>query len=514
MQKKSSATTTPAKKKAKSSTTSSKQPLNDFFWMREDAEALISEIIQKKELTERNMFGFVNFDQWETYLELIWSIVLLSFSSFLFKWSDVYVWVAPVVLAASASLILTTLIFSIYKHGQIQSAAKKNKEYVRRLLNANICGFIWLFWCTHSTLMKQLPESIRLSFYLSYSMGIGAFCIVIATYQNQFLESSWKKTSLALVATMGLLLFPHDDSINFELNGIVYLLKIMGFFAIYITTEFELQLANLVENGIYSMTRLSEDRSNESNFSHKFLFQLKRIELVIIRTSWILFAPSYLLVLCAVQIYPLYKQLNVSFKIYKSFRSSLKRKDPKNRFSEDIEEDTDFRKVRKTKPETYSSDEQDNKTVTKKKKIVTSNDTNVKEMQSTQQHKPKLKKKRIEESSSPSSSEEDKLPTKLKRKTKTPALPMQMNIDFTKPLPNPSQRMKFASIQQPLVPKKEFVVQKSKPAPPVVEKRQIDFEFPSSSEESINDIPLKSETTVSNKQTEITVPEQEDAKEK
>jgi hypothetical protein len=393
--------------------------LGDFFWMRDDAESYILEIMEKKELTERYMFSFMNLELWDTYLELIWTIAYLSIFSFLFKWSEVNIWVGPAILLSGAIVASSTLIFSMYRNGKMQSLSKKNKDYSRRLLDANICGFIWLFWCVYSTVMKQFPETARLPELWSYPAGICAFVVVLFTYKNVLLQGSWKNVSGALLLIFLLLLPPHFNSINFELEGIVYFFKIVGFFVIYLATEIELQLADLIENGIQSITNNvfnNDDKNDDPTYTNRYLFRLKRTELIIIRSSWILFCPNYLLFLCFVQIYPVTRQLSFSYRIYKMVRQNIRKKDPTLSLAFENDDDDEFRRDTKTKRDRTKEE------LAPKKTSSTSKAKHIKSVGSKKEVPVKKKKKThiINEyvsssssySSSLSSSDEEAIPEK------------------------------------------------------------------------------------------------------
>lgn len=410
--------------------------LGDFFWMRDDAESYILEIMEKKELTERYMFSFMNLELWDTYLELIWTILYLSVFSFLFKWSEVNIWIGPAILLCGAIVASSTLIFSMYRHGKMQSVSKKNKDYTRRLLDANICGFIWLFWCVYSTVMKQFPETARLPELWSYPAGLCAFVVVLFTYKNVLLQGSWKNVSGALLLILLLLLPPHFNSINFELEGIVYFFKIVGFFVIYLATEIELQLADLIENGIQSITNNvfnTEDKNDDPSYTNRYLFRLKRTELIIIRSSWILFCPNYLLFLCFVQIYPVGRQLIFSYRIYKMVRQNIRKKDPTLSLAFENDDDQEFRRETKTKrdrtkDELRSKDTASMSKSKNRKSEVSNKDISIKKKKKAQiTTREYVSLSSSSSSSSVSTSEEESIPDKKRsvfssKMTKKPKL--------------------------------------------------------------------------------------------
>jgi hypothetical protein len=419
-----------SKKKSDADSTTKRKPktmpiLADFFWMRDDAEKLIIEIIQKKELAERYTYSFMNMEQLDTYSELLWSISYLSVFSYLFRWSEVILWAGPTMLLLGAVVVFATLVFSIYRRGKIQNLARRKKEFSKRLLDANACGFIWLFWCVYSTVIQHLTERASFDSWASYAIGLLAFGVVMVTYTSFLLQGTWKNMSATLVVSLVLLLAPNNDSVNFNLDGFVYFLKLVGFFAIYVTTEFELQLADLIQNGVQmkSLESAITTKNEDPEYTNRYLFQLKRIELIIIRTSWILFCPKFLIFLAAVQLVPLWRQLSFSFNIYRTLHRKVREKDPTLPKALANDDDTQFRLDSKNKEKRHALEESSSKKATlASKPAKKSKHDDVPIIKKPKSKKTALVVSSSSEDSSSSSSDDDndRKSSKTKQKTKKP----------------------------------------------------------------------------------------------
>jgi hypothetical protein len=297
------------------------EPEKDFFWMKEESMIYVLNAVIKKDADEKQFYALMDLERWETYVELAVSILFLSFLSFLFTWINVYKWLLIVVLLVASAAIMLITIYSVLRRKQNQSTARRQQLSPQKYLNANTCGFIWLFWCVYSAIIANnaIP---RANGIVAYLLAAIAYSIVMVTYQQSLLQANIKTVSLFFAAYVVCLVVPHEESVNFALDPLVYFAKLIFFFIVYVATEFELQLAEILQMAVVRTTTVTSMTTDTDLFS-RFFFHLKKTQLVFIRTAWILFCPSWMTWACFVQFIPLYRQLMLVNGVYSTFQKMV-----------------------------------------------------------------------------------------------------------------------------------------------------------------------------------------------
>lgn len=319
-------------KKTNKNHTSNNQEM-DLYWITNSEE--IKNIIEKKEIFEKKYSTF-NIKSLETYWSFFIYIIVLSILSWLFRWTSISKTFGMAILIISFIIITFLLVF--FEIIRKKSANQKKKEK-KITIKAEIGAYIWFFWCLYSLLTDSIIIQNSLNFHfifhiLHYICLIFAYIIVLLTYTTKVLQSHIQTTTCLLLIFLTFVLIPHNDSISFYLQPLMFFGKFLAFSIIYCATEIELELVFAINSTLMFLKENNKQQHNNTNSALEiFLFNQKKTELLIIRTMWILYFPSSLFFLVFFQLILVYSQygfIRHLYEIYISALSSSKKKS-KNR---------------------------------------------------------------------------------------------------------------------------------------------------------------------------------------
>lgn len=304
-------------KQPKSPTLPRDKNVGDFLFLKTTVDIIKSKF--QGELNKIHYYSILKLNSNMTYFEFFIAFILICISSWMFTFTIGTQIIAIIIVILSVMWIFILMIWFLRENKKAKLEAKTKRTFIKIRFNPLVGCWIWFFWLIYSIAIKEV--SIYFHFIFSYTFGIIAFGIVLLTYSKKVLVGSLGIVSFLFIFNLLLLLSPHSNSVNFNLDTIIFGVKLISYFFIYAFTEIELQLANIL-NYHYGMIITKVD--NESEFkTNYFLFEAKRFELIILRSMWILFVPNWLLILIPIQIFPMYQESKLIYQMYLAYSSAV-----------------------------------------------------------------------------------------------------------------------------------------------------------------------------------------------
>jgi len=227
----------------------------EFHW--EDAK----ENDMKKYLKRK--FNLDRYKTLNSYIEIIVCIILSIIGMIIIDLESIGDEIILLIIA-----IYCFIFFCIY----ILKYVYENKN---TSMNGTVLFGIWLIWIIYSKLIGEI--SILNEPILKYVLHTIVLAIVVLSYSKIFIQTNFYVVLATTFIYIFIMIIPHKDSSIFNLDTLGYCIKFILFISVYIPSEIEFEIFNETAMYFEKLTRRK---------------LMKNRILILLRTSWIFFAPN------------------------------------------------------------------------------------------------------------------------------------------------------------------------------------------------------------------------------
>ena len=234
-----------------------------------------------------------------TYTECIGIFVLMLTGTWLYS---VDKRASPFVTLGSGLVILA---ITLYQHYVFLKQKKKRKRngmieddplYYSgsATISTLASSYVWLGWLIYGLVFREF--SLVLPPWIGYFQVMIVISLVLASYAREsFLDRNHVFVNILFFVVLSLLFIPHSDTISHDMEIPTLFLKVTVFYVLYVLTQ-------LHQSTTGSSVGSSSIYSNRNYSRYKSVCDA---ELKIVRSSWVLLAPKYLVIGAMVQFVPL-----------------------------------------------------------------------------------------------------------------------------------------------------------------------------------------------------------------
>ncbi len=155
-------------------------------------------------------------------------------------------------------------------------------------------SYVWIAWLIYGLVFREF--SLFLPYWIGYAQVVIVISLVLASYAREsFLDGNHVFVNILFFVILSLLFLPHSDTISHDMDVPTLFLKVTAFYVLYVLTQ-------LHQNTKTTTTPIGGAYSNPNYWRYKSVCDA---ELKIVRSSWVLLAPKYLVIGAVIQLVPL-----------------------------------------------------------------------------------------------------------------------------------------------------------------------------------------------------------------